>query len=149
MMADYEQIYETSAVNTGGRDGISYLTDGSYEVKIVTPKEMGGSGDGHNPEELFALGYAACFHAALDAVKAQHKVRNASQVQHAVRLFKRPDAVDFKLEVGIQVGIKDMALDEVQKLAEEANTVCPYSKAISGNVELDLKAMEYDESKER
>lgn len=59
-MTDYKKIYETTATNTGGRDGVSYLNDGSFEVKISTPKEMGGSGSGVNPEQLFALGYSAC-----------------------------------------------------------------------------------------
>lgn len=51
-MSDYKKIYETTATNTGGRDGVSYLNDGSFEVKISTPKEMGGSGSGVNPEQL-------------------------------------------------------------------------------------------------
>lgn len=128
-MSDYQQIYETQATNTGGRDGVSYLNDGSYEVKITTPKEMGGSGEGQNPEQLFALGYSACFHGALEIVKGQHKIREASQVSHIVRLFKKPDAADFKLAVEITVAIQDRDISDVQKIAEEAHAVCPYSKA--------------------
>lgn len=148
-MSDYQQLYETKAVNTGGRDGFSYLTDGTFEVKISTPKNMGGKGEGQNPEQLFALGYSACFNGALEVVMGQQKLKNASQVTHTVRLYKKPDAADFKLEVEIQVGIKDLDLDETQKLAEEAHTVCPYSKAVSGNIEVSIQAVKYDESQEK
>lgn len=148
-MTDYQQLYETSAVNTGGRDGVSYLADGTYEVKITTPKDMGGSGEGQNPEQLFALGYGACFHGALELVKGKHKVKNASQVLHTVRLYKKQDATDFKLEVEIQVGIQDFDREETQKLADEAHTVCPYSKAVAGNIDVFVKAVDYDASQEK
>lgn len=148
-MADYQQLYETKAVNTGGRDGVSYLADKSYEVKISTPKEMGGSGEGQNPEQLFALGYGACFHGALEIIKGQHKVHNASQILHTVRLYKKPDALDFKLEVEIQVGIQDLDREETQRLADEAHQVCPYSKAVQGNIEVFVKAVDYDASQEK
>lgn len=146
-MADYKEVYQTEAVNTGGRDGLSYLTDGSYEVKIATPKSMGGSGNGQNPEQLFALGYSACFHSALEVVKAQHKINNASQVTHNVRLYKKPDAPDFQLEVDIAVGIEDYDLDKTKVIAQEAHKVCPYSKAVAGNIAVTIRAVDYDESK--
>ncbi|MRI81146.1 Ohr family peroxiredoxin [Aerococcaceae bacterium DSM 109653] len=148
-MSDYQQLYETSAVNTGGHEGLSYLEDGSFEIKKSTPKAMGGKSEGQNPEQLFALGYGACFHGALELVKGQHKVKNASQVLHTVRLFKKPDAADFKLEVEIQVGIQDFDRAETQKLADEAHTVCPYSKAVAGNIDVYLKAAYYDAGREK
>jgi Ohr subfamily peroxiredoxin len=135
-MSEYAKIYETGAINTGGRDGVSYLSDGSYEVKIATPKDMGGTGAGQNPEQLFALGYAACFHGALEIVKGQHKIRNKSQVFHTVSLFKKTDAADFKLE-------------ETQQLADEAHAICPYSKALNGNIDIFVRATDYDASKEK
>jgi Ohr subfamily peroxiredoxin len=148
-MSEYAKIYETGAINTGGRDGVSYLSDGSYEVKIATPKDMGGTGAGQNPEQLFALGYAACFHGALEIVKGQHKIRNKSQVFHTVSLFKKTDAADFKLEVAIQVGIQDFSLEETQQLADEAHAICPYSKALNGNIDIFVRATDYDASKEK
>lgn len=148
-MSDYQQLYETSAVNTGGHEGLSYLEDGSFEIKKSTPKAMGGKGEGQNPEQLFALGYGACFHGALEIVKGQHKVTNASQVLNTVRLFKKPEAADFKLEVEIQVGIQDLDREATQKLADEAHTVCPYSKAVAGNIEVFVKAVDYDASQEK
>lgn len=148
-MSDYKQLYETSAMNTGGRDGVSYLADGTYEVEISTPTAMGGTGNGQNPEQLFALGYGACFHGALEIVKGQHKVNNASQVLNTVRLYKKPDALDFRLEVELHVGIQDMDREETQKLADEAHTVCPYSKAVAGNIDVYVKAVDYDASQEK
>ncbi|MFE2774826.1 organic hydroperoxide resistance protein [Aerococcus urinaeequi] len=148
-MSDYQKIYETEATNTGGRDGFSYLEDGSYEVKITTPKEMGGSGAGQNPEQLFALGYSACFHGALEIIKGKHKVREDSQVTNIVRLYKKPDAADFQLAVEITVAIRDLDTLEVQKLADEAHKVCPYSKAVSDSIEVTVRAVNYDASKEK
>ncbi|WP_414842190.1 organic hydroperoxide resistance protein [Enterococcus saccharolyticus] len=148
-MSEYTKIYETSAINTGGRDGVSYLSDGSYEVKIATPKKLGGTGKGQNPEQLFALGYAACFHGALELVKGQHKVKNNSQVSQVVSLWKKPDAADFKLEVAIEVGIQDVSLEETQKFAEAAHAICPYSKALEGNITIFVRATDYDASKEK
>ncbi|MGJ1029156.1 organic hydroperoxide resistance protein [Enterococcus gallinarum] len=147
-MSDYKKIYETTATNTGGRDGVSYLNDGSFEVKISTPKEMGGSGSGVNPEQLFALGYSACFHGALEIVKGQRKIHQSSQVTHTVKLYKKPDDVDFKLSVEIQVAIQDLDLEEVQKIAEEAHKVCPYSKAVKDSIEVSVRAVLYDADKE-
>ncbi|MHB0807798.1 MAG: organic hydroperoxide resistance protein [Facklamia hominis] len=143
-MSNYEKVYSTTAWNTGGRDGRSYLTDGSQSLKIATPKALGGSGEGTNPEELFALGYSACFHSALEVVKGQHQVKGASQVKQEIDLYKKPDAADFRLGTVIQVGIEGLDLDQVQKLAEEAHTVCPYSKATQGNIDVKIEAIEYD-----
>lgn len=148
-MTDYQQLYETKAVNTGGRDGVSYLADGTFEVKISTPTEMGGAGTGQNPEQLFALGYGACFHGALEIVKGQYKIKNVSQVLHTVRLYKKPDAIDFKLEVEVQVGIQGLERAETQALADEADQVCPYSKAVRGNIDVFVKAVDYDASQEK
>jgi len=142
-MAEYKKLYTTDAVNTGGRDGKSYLTDGTMEVVIRTPKEMGGKGEGTNPEQLFALGYSACFHGALEIVKGQEKVKEPSLVKHSVSLYKKENAVDFKLEVAIQVAIEGKSLEETQELADKAHQVCPYSKAVGENIEVNVKAVEY------
>ena len=67
-----EIVYTTAAVNTGARAGESHSPDRSYEVNIDVPKEMGGEGNGTNPEQLFAMGYSACYHAALDHYKKHY-----------------------------------------------------------------------------
>lgn len=143
-MANYEKQFSTTSVNTGGRSGKSYLEDKSYEVNIVPP---GSKREGTNPEELFALGYSACFHSALDAVKAKETIDNDSIVRHTVALQVNPeDDLDFKLKVDIEVGIKDMDQAEAQSLIERAHKVCPYSRAIeNGHIDVSLQAVDYKE----
>ncbi|GEN50303.1 organic hydroperoxide resistance protein [Alkalibacterium pelagium] len=140
-------VYTTAAVNTGAREGESHTPDRSYEVQVDTPKEMGGSGDGTNPEQLFALGYSACFHAALDHYKKEEKIDNKSQVTLTVHLMKDPDDGGFKLGVEIEVGVEDMSEEEAQKLADKAHAFCPYSKATKGNIEATVKAVPYVDGK--
>lgn len=140
-------VYTTAAVNTGAREGESHTPDRSYEVQVDTPKEMGGSGDGTNPEQLFALGYSACFHAALDHYKKEEKIDNKSQVTLTVHLMKDPDDGGFKLGVEIEVGIEDMSEEQAQKLADKAHAFCPYSKATKGNIEATVKAVPYVDGK--
>lgn len=140
-------VYTTAAVNTGARDGESHTPDHSYEVKVDTPKEMGGGGDGTNPEQLFALGYSACFHSALDHYKKEEKIDNKSQVTLTVHLLKDPDDGGFKLSVEIEVGMEDMSEEQVQKLADKAHAFCPYSKATKGNIEATVKAVSYVDGK--
>lgn len=140
-------VYTTAAVNTGAREGESHTPDRSYEVQVDTPKEMGGSGNGTNPEQLFALGYSACFHAALDHYKKEEKIDNKSQVTLTVHLMKDPDDGGFKLGVEIEVGIEDMSEERAQKLADKAHAFCPYSKATKGNIEATVKAVPYVDGK--
>lgn len=140
-------VYTTAAVNTGAREGESHTPDRSYEVQVDTPKEMGGSGNGTNPEQLFALGYSACFHSALDHYKKEEKIDNKSQVTLTVHLLKDPDDGGFKLSVEIEVGMEDMSEEQVQKLADKAHAFCPYSKATKGNIEATVKAVPYVDGK--
>lgn len=142
-MAEYEKIYETTALNTSGRSGKSQLTDGSFAVDIAVPKEMGGSGKGTNPEQLFALGYSACFNSALDVVKRQEKMRDKSLVRLTVHMYKATDAPDFNLAVDIAVGIENQTPEVTQRLAERTHQVCPYSKAVNGNIDVHITGVSY------
>lgn len=147
-MAESEKVYySTTAVNTGGRNGESHLLDRSFEVKVSTPKKMGGPGQGTNPEQLFAMGYSACFNGALEHFMEEEKIQNPSQVTHTVRLLEDPSDNGFQLDVKIEVAIQDTAEDKVQELMEKAHGFCPYSKAVSGNVPVDLKVVPYEENK--
>lgn len=143
-MAHYEKQYETTSVNTGGRNGKSYLEDGTYSVNITPP---GSKRDGANPEELFALGYSACFHAALQAVKDEENVENPSIVRHTVSYLHDPENnLDIKLQVDIKVGIEGLNDDEAMKLVEKANEICPYSRAIqNGHIDVSLNIVPYKE----
>ena len=143
-MANYEKQYETTSVNTGGRKGKSYLEDGTYAVNITPP---GSKREGANPEELFALGYSACFHAALEAVKEQENVDNKSVVRHTVSYLHDPDDnLDIKLQVDIKVGFDGLDKEEGMKLVEKAHKICPYSRAIeNGHIDVTLDVVPYEE----
>lgn len=143
-MANYEKQYETTSVNTGGRKGKSYLEDGTYAVNITPP---GSKREGANPEELFALGYSACFHAALEAVKEQENVENKSIVRHTVSYLHDPDDnLDIKLQVDIKVGFDGLDKEEGKKLVEKAHKICPYSRAIeNGHIDVTLDVVPYEE----
>lgn len=147
-MTDTDKVYySTTATNTGGRDGESHLRDHSFEIKVSTPKEMGGPGQGSNPEQLFALGYSACFHGALELFKEKEKIKNPSQVTNTVQLLKDSSDDGFRLEVTIEVAIKGIDEQEVQELANKAHAFCPYSKAVKGNIPVTLRIVPYEEGK--
>lgn len=96
---------------------------------------MGGSGDGANPEQLFAAGYAACFHSALQGVaRKAEKNLGESSVGAKVGIGKTGDG--FGLEVTLEVVIPALPQDEAQDLADQAHQTCPYSKATRGNIDV-------------
>ena len=131
-----ETLYSTKASVTGGRAGSASLQDSDLTINMVAP----GSGkDGNNPEQLFAMGYAACFDGALAAVKGAEKAKFDSTTEVSVDLLKG-EGLDFKLAVKIHVIGKNTELtaDEFQQLVEKANKVCPYSKATHGNVDSEV-----------
>lgn len=142
-MAESEVKYSTTAINTGGRVGESHLPDGSFSVKVSTPKEMGGPGQGSNPEQLFAMGYSACYHSALDHYKRDEKITNNSEVTLTINLLSDPTDGGFKLSAVIEVAIEGLEDAKVQELAEKAHQYCPYSKATKGNIEVTIKTKEY------
>lgn len=142
-MSESEVQYKTTAINTGGRNGESKLPDGSFSVKVSPPKEMGGSGQGSNPEQLFALGYSACFNSAVDHFKREEKVTGESQVTTTVFLKSDPENGGYKLAVELSVAIEGLEEAQVQKLADKAHDFCPYSRAIKGNVDATVKAVEF------
>lgn len=129
-------LYSTQATVTGGRAGSGTLSDSDLSINMVAP----GSGkDGNNPEQLFAMGYAACFDGALAAVKGAEKAKFDSTTKVAVDLMKG-DGLDFQLAVKIHVIAKNTELSaaEMQNLVEKAHQVCPYSKATRGNIEVEV-----------
>lgn len=142
-MAESKKLYTTTAVNTGGRDGDSSLTDGSFKVKITSPKKLGGSGEGQNPEQLFALGYGACFNGALEMKMKEANVSGKSQVTSEVTLNSDPTDDGFKISVVMSVAIEGQDMQATQELAEKAHAFCPYSKATRGNIDVEVKAVEF------
>ena len=142
-MAESEVKYSTTAINTGGRVGESHVPDGSFSVKVSTPKEMGGPGQGSNPEQLFALGYSACYHSALEHYKKEEKISNKSEVTLTINLLSDPTDGGFKLAAVIEVAVEGLEDAKVQELAEKAHQYCPYSKATQGNIDVTVKTKEY------
>lgn len=134
-------LYRTQATATGGRDGRSATKDGAVDVKLVTPKELGGAGgDGVNPEQLFATGYAACFLGALKFVASKEKVRVPADanVTADVGIGPRADEGGFGLDVALTVslpGVEDAVADD---LIAKAHVVCPYSHATRGNISVSV-----------
>ena len=130
-------IYTAEALSTGaGRNGHVRTSEGLLDLDLAVPKEMGGSGLGANPELLFAAGYAACFHSALQGVARAEKIAlGDSSVGSRVGICQNDDG-SFGLTVHLEVVIPDLPHDEAQRLADEAHRVCPYSNATRGNIEV-------------
>jgi osmotically inducible protein OsmC len=133
-------LYTAEALATGaGRDGHVRSTDGRIDMDLAVPKDMGGSGNGANPEELFAAGYAACFHSALQAVARSAKADLGDSTVGAKVSIGPNDAGGFQLEVTLEVVIPELPHDQAQVLVEQAHQVCPYSNATRGNIDVHLK----------
>ncbi len=136
-------IYSTSARATGGRDGHSATLDGSLDVTLATPKEMGGAGGaGNNPEQLFAAGYAACFLGAMKFVASQGgpKVPAATTVTSTVGIGPRSEG-GFGLEIALAVSLPGLAHAEAEELVAKAHQVCPYSNATRNNIDVKLSVV--------
>ena len=133
-------LYTAHAHVTGGRDGHGQTDDGELEVNLRIPKEMGGAGGGTNPEELFAVGYAACFESAIGGVARRRRI-DAGEVTIAsdVSLLPTGDG-GFKLAVTLDVHLPEVADREAAAdLVRGAHQVCPYSNATRGNVDVELR----------
>lgn len=137
-------LYTAEAVSTGaGREGTARTTDGALQVTMAPPKELGGSGAGVNPEQLFATGYAACFHSAMSHVARERQLDTRGSVVTArVGIGPREDAPGFGLTVALTVGLPSLEPAQARELVEAAHAVCPYSNAIRGNVEVALDVAE-------
>jgi len=132
-------LYTARARVVGGRDGHGRSDDGQLEVQLRRPKELGGEGDGTNPEELFAVGYAACFESALGVVaRRKHLDPGEVSIDSAVSLLPTGDG-GFKLSVVLDVSLPSVADSELAaELVRGAHEVCPYSNAIRGNIDVVL-----------
>ncbi|NUW38672.1 organic hydroperoxide resistance protein [Nonomuraea rhodomycinica] len=133
-------LYTAQAHVTGGRaDGHGRTDDGRLEVNLRQPKELGGDGDGANPEQLFAIGYAACFAASMALVGQRKQLRaDDAAIDSKVMLIPAGNG-GFKLGVELDItlpSITDPAL--ATNLVEVAHQVCPYSNATRGNIEVSL-----------
>ncbi len=136
-------LYRTSARATGGRDGRSGTLDGAVDVKLVTPKELGGpGGDGVNPEQLFATGYAACFLGAMKFVASQGgpKVPADAHVTATVGIGPRSEG-GFGLEIALEIELPGIERAQAEDLVARAHQVCPYSNATRNNIDVQLSVV--------
>ena len=133
-------IYKTSATATGGRDGSARSDDGSVDVKLVVPKEMGGPGGvGANPEKLFAAGYSACFLGAMKAVSGTVGVKVPSDATVTAEIGFGPRSEGgYGIAADLTISMPGVDQADAQRLVEAAHAVCPYSNATRGNVDVGL-----------
>jgi lipoyl-dependent peroxiredoxin len=139
-MAD--KLYTAKAHVTGGRmEGHGHSSDGALDVQLRIPEQMGGPGGGTNPEQLFAVGYAACFEGALGVVARRAKVE-AGDAAIDSEVSLSPDGQGgFLLSVGLDVTLPSVSdADAAVELVRAAHQVCPYSNATRGNIEVTLTA---------
>jgi osmotically inducible protein OsmC len=135
-------LYTAQATVTGGRqEGHGRTQDGSLEVDLRLPPEMGGDGSGTNPEQLFAVGYAACFEGALGAVARRERAETADvTIESRVNLHPTEER-GFKLSVALDVTLPTVEDTETAvRLVRAAHAVCPYSNATRGNIDVTLTA---------
>ena len=129
--------YTTSATaNGGGRDGRAVLDGGALALSMVPPRDLGGSGQGHNPEQLFALGYAACYLGAMRYAASTEKLGTVpaeATVRATVGIGPRDDA-GFGLTVRLEVSMPGLDRATAERIAERGHVICPYSHATRGNI---------------
>jgi len=136
-------LYTAEALATGeGRDGHGRTSDGKLDLDLATPPELGGSGNGTNPEQLFAIGYAACFHSALRLVARAEKADVSDSAVGARVSLGQLDNGGFGLAVELEVSLPKLDHDSAQRLTEKAHQVCPYSNATRGNIDVALTVVD-------
>jgi osmotically inducible protein OsmC len=129
--------YSTKATTSGGRNGRAVLENGGLALAMALPKDLGGAGDGHNPEQLFALGWSSCFGQAILVLAKKHGLDGqAAKVTCDVTLNINDGAFSLAAELKVSLPGADKA--KLQALVEDAHTICPYSKATRGNVPVTL-----------
>ena len=132
-------LYTAHATSTGGREGTSKSSDGVLDLKLTTPKELGGNGAvGTNPEQLFAAGYSACFIGAMKFVAAAQKIALPADTSIKADVGIGPIPAGFGIQVALTVTVPGMDRAAAEKIVHAAHGVCPYSNATRGNIEVTL-----------
>ena len=134
-------LYTAEATVTGGRmEGHGRTSDGALEVDLRLPEQLGGSGGGTNPEQLFAIGFASCFESAIGVVGRRMKIETGDvTVTSRVNLLPTPER-GFGLSVALDVTVPQADVAQAKELVAAAHAVCPYSNATRGNIDVDLTA---------
>lgn len=132
-------LYRAQATSQGGREGTSKSSDGVLDLKLSTPKELGGGGgEGTNPEQLFAAGYSACFIGALKFVAGQAKVALPQDLSVTGDVGIGQVPTGFAIEVDLTIKAPGMDQAQLQELVDKAHIVCPYSNATRNNIDVRL-----------
>jgi Ohr subfamily peroxiredoxin len=137
-------LYHAHGHATGGRTGAGATDDKKVDVQLSTPKELGGDGGpGTNPEQLFAVGWSACFLGAMKYVAGQEKIKipEDAKVNTTVGIGPREDGTGFGITAVLKVHVPGMAHDAVKTLIHKADIVCPYSHATKGNISKELEVV--------
>ncbi|UJQ94493.1 organic hydroperoxide resistance protein [Mariluticola halotolerans] len=137
-------VYSAHATSTGGRTGTSATDDERLSVTLDTPKEMGGNGGpGTNPEQLFAVGYSACFLGALKAVGRMEKVSipDDAKINATVHFGENADGPGYGIAVELEISVPGIDHDQAVALVDKAHQICPYSNATRGNIEVKLSVV--------
>jgi Ohr subfamily peroxiredoxin len=135
-------LYRANATVTGGREGHGAVSDKRLDVKLSTPKELGGAGgDGTNPEQLFAVGYSACFLGARKFVAGKEKITlpDSTSVNGIVGIGPVPTG--FAIEVELKISAPGLPRQQVEDIVAKADVVCPYSNATHGNIDVKLTVL--------
>lgn len=132
-------LFETEVTATGGRDGTAASPDGSFAVSLTLPKELGGpGGEGTNPEQLFAAGYAACFLGAVKLVARTRKVALTDEATVTAKVSMGPVTIGYALAVELKVSLPGVDREVAEGIVEGAHERCPYSNATRGNIDVVL-----------
>ena len=138
----WKSVFTAQAKAIAGRAGRVWADDGHLDLVLAPPKVMGGNGEGTNPEQLFAAGYAACFHSAMNHVAAAQKLDTAgSSVEGHVAIGPNDNGAGFKLAVRYIVTLPALAQSAAERLVHDAHAVCPYSNATRGNIDVDFEVI--------
>lgn len=135
-------MYTAEAHVDGGRQGHARSSDGLLDVSLATPPELGGAGDGTNPEQMFAAGYAACFLGAVEVAARRLKVEIGPLSADAKVSLGAVSGGAYTVAVELMIKIAGVDRERTQEIIEEAHKTCPYSNATRGNVEVTLTAIE-------
>lgn len=132
-------LYRAEATAKGGREGSAKTTDGKLDLTLSTPKELGGAGgSGTNPEQLFAMGYSACFLGALQFVAKQDGVSLSKDTTVTGDVGIGAIPTGFGIEVELKIHVPNLSKEEAEELAEKAHVVCPYSNETQNNIDVML-----------
>ena len=132
-------LYTAHATSTGGREGTSKTDDGVLDVKLTTPKQLGGNGaTGTNPEQLFAAGYSACFIGAMKHVAAGMKVRLPADVALDTEVDLCSGVDGYFLRARLNASLPGLERQVAQSILDDAHQTCPYSKSTRGNIEVEI-----------